>query len=231
MAAEDALFGPPRTVAMRPRWPVVGNAAYLALRLRDHDVYLRREALVCATELGRHHARTGPVEIGLLCLGRRSVDPQGTYTIVDELPLAGVGQRTTVEIPVATKLEVQRQHPALDVVGWAHTHPGFGVFFSGTDRENCEQYGPEAINLVYDPVAEQIGFALGAEILEVHPVVRALALAAPQHRSFGGYVLDWLVGALLVCAATLVLCHLIAIASLGGSNAMGAPTSSEGVEP
>merc|ERR1712032_311206 len=41
------------------------------------------------------------------------------------------------------------------VVGWYHTHPGFGCWFSGTDvntQQSFEQLNPRAVGVVVDPI-------------------------------------------------------------------------------
>ncbi len=53
-----------------------------------------------------------------------------------------------------------RQYPDQDIVGWYHTHPGFGVFLSDYDtfiHRNFFQ-APWQVAFVVDPVSEQSGF-------------------------------------------------------------------------
>merc|ERR1719458_2462514 len=41
------------------------------------------------------------------------------------------------------------------VVGWYHSHPGFGCWFSGTDvntQQSFEQLNPRAVGVVVDPI-------------------------------------------------------------------------------
>ena len=44
-------------------------------------------------------------------------------------------------------------YPDLQIVGWFHTHPGFGIFLSQSDRQQHAQYFPEPwhLALVIDP--------------------------------------------------------------------------------
>lgn len=47
----------------------------------------------------------------------------------------------------------------LFVVGWAHSHPGLGIFFSQTDKENqfgFQSINPFAIGIVFDPTIYKI---------------------------------------------------------------------------
>ena len=56
--------------------------------------------------------------------------------------------------------QVESQFPNEHVVGWQHTHPGFGVFLSGYDvfihRNFFKQ--PWQVALVVDPKRQELGF-------------------------------------------------------------------------
>lgn len=58
---------------------------------------------------------------------------------------------------------------------WIHTHPGFGVFFSGTDVSTFEyltKMSPDYIGVVVDPVQNQVvGYNSRTREQEVEPVV------------------------------------------------------------
>ncbi len=51
------------------------------------------------------------------------------------------------------EVENIRQGDGTIIVGWYHSHPGLGIFFSATDRKNHEDYHPEGyqIGIVIDP--------------------------------------------------------------------------------
>jgi proteasome lid subunit RPN8/RPN11 len=50
--------------------------------------------------------------------------------------------------------------PSTVVLGWYHTHPGWGIFLSGMDRFICDHFftDPAAVALVIDPVAQSFGW-------------------------------------------------------------------------
>jgi hypothetical protein len=50
--------------------------------------------------------------------------------------------------------EKDQKHPKLDIVGWYHTHPGFGVEFSDMDKFIQQNFfsGPTQFALVVDPL-------------------------------------------------------------------------------
>lgn len=166
---DDALFGPPVRSEHRPRDLLDGNDAYQCWQLSTQIVYVRREALLEMMATGRRYAggrsrRGDTVEVAFLCMGRRSTDARGTYSIIESFPFVAEGKLSTVRLPGPAKDRIRRQSPALDSIGWAHTHPDFGVFFSEPDVATCGDFGPDGVNFVYDPIRHEIGVARGDHI-------------------------------------------------------------------
>merc|ERR1719238_2220965 len=105
------------------------------------------------------HGRTGvPMEVMGLMLGE-FVD-EYTVRVVDVFSMPQTGNSVSVEAvdPVfQTKmLDMLKQtgRPEM-VVGWYHSHPGFGCWFSGTDintQQSFEQLNPRAVGIVIDPI-------------------------------------------------------------------------------
>lgn len=105
------------------------------------------------------HGRAGiPMEVMGLMLGE-FVDDY-TVKIVDVFSMPQSGNSVTVEAvdPVfQTKmLDMLKQTGRQEmVVGWYHSHPGFGCWFSGTDintQQSFEQLNARAVGIVVDPV-------------------------------------------------------------------------------
>lgn len=105
------------------------------------------------------HGRAGvPMEVMGLMLGE-FVD-EYTVTVVDvfAMPQSGTGVSVEAVDPVfQTKmLEMLKQcgRPEM-VVGWYHSHPGFGCWLSHTDcstQSSFEQLNPRAVAVVIDPI-------------------------------------------------------------------------------
>ena len=59
------------------------------------------------------------------------------------------------------------------IVGWFHTHPGLGVFMSGTDRQTQRNFfsQPWQVSLVVDPRTEDIGFFAGEASEQVRHIL------------------------------------------------------------
>merc|ERR1740130_890789 len=105
------------------------------------------------------HGRMGvPMEVMGLMLGEFIDDY--TVQVVDVFSMPQSGNSVSVEAvdPVfQTKmLDMLKQtnRPEM-VVGWYHSHPGFGCWFSSTDittQASFEQLNPRAVGVVIDPI-------------------------------------------------------------------------------
>jgi hypothetical protein len=59
---------------------------------------------------------------------------------------------------------IEEDYPDLAIVGWYHSHPGLGVFMSGTDRstQNAFFNHPWNVAVVVDPIAHNTGWFAGS---------------------------------------------------------------------
>ncbi|CDR93954.1 26S proteasome regulatory subunit, putative [Babesia bigemina] len=105
------------------------------------------------------HGRAGvPMEVMGLMLGE-FVDDY-TIVVVDVFSMPQSGNSVSVEAvdPVyqtEMKDQLRRTGRPEVVVGWYHSHPGFGCWFSGTDvntQQSFEQLNPRAVGIVIDPI-------------------------------------------------------------------------------
>ena len=99
-----------------------------------------------------------PMEVMGLMLGE-TVDDY-TVRVVDVFAMPQAGSSVTVEAvdPVYQKdfmdMLAQTGRPEV-VVGWYHSHPGFGCWLSGTDvntANSFEQLNPRCVSVVVDPI-------------------------------------------------------------------------------
>eukprot|EP01068_Selenidium_serpulae_P004434 Selendium_serpulae@DN3566_c0_g1_i1.p1 len=105
------------------------------------------------------HGRAGvPMEVMGLMLGE-FID-EFTIRVVDVFSMPQSGNSVSVEAvdPAyqTEMLEMMKRtgRPEL-VVGWYHSHPGFGCWFSGTDintQQSFEQLNQRAVGVVVDPI-------------------------------------------------------------------------------
>ena len=58
------------------------------------------------------------------------------------------------------KLKRKKNNEELRIVGWWHSHPGFGCFLSRTDLHTQEFFFPESyqVALVVDPIKDELEF-------------------------------------------------------------------------
>jgi proteasome lid subunit RPN8/RPN11 len=121
---------------------------------------LRRES---TTDTSREH--------GGILLGHAFQDQElGHYVVVLESVAAIISLGSSVHLrfvdaswePVWKRTQ---EAPELQIVGWYHTHPGLGVFMSGTDLKTQRlHFGqPWQVAIVIDPVADRMGCFLGAD--------------------------------------------------------------------
>ncbi len=134
------------------------------------------------------HGRASRLEQGGILLGRAYRDPAAppvdgtTRDVVDvarALPAPAARSTETFfrfgpETWAALRARWLETAPGLDLVGWYHTHPDLGVFFSGTDRATQRDFfaRPWLLGLVVDPVRGTEAWFAGAESRPVRSVRR-----------------------------------------------------------
>ena len=105
-------------------------------------------------------------ELGGVLLGRYKED-SGTYRVqIEEIVIA---QHTEAALSQVTFThdtweyihhEMEDKYPDLKMVGWFHTHPGFGIFLSEDDYFIHKNFFPKPWSVAYvmDPIKRQDGF-------------------------------------------------------------------------
>ncbi|KAK1937464.1 putative 26S proteasome regulatory subunit [Babesia divergens] len=128
------------------------------------------------------HGRAGvPMEVMGLMLGEFIDDY--TILVVDVFSMPQSGNSVSVEAvdPVyqtEMKDQLKRTGRPEVVVGWYHSHPGFGCWFSGTDintQQSFEQLNPRAVGVVIDPIQSVKGKV----------VIDCFRLISPHHIMLG----------------------------------------------
>jgi len=117
----------------------------------DLDVFL---------ELENHAASNTNVELGGVLLGRQAIDEQGKPLVVISDSLRAEhyeATRGSFKFTHSTWSEItrrrQQMNDSLAIVGWYHTHPGWGVFLSDMDDFICRNFfgRPLDVAMVIDP--------------------------------------------------------------------------------
>jgi len=118
----------------------------------------------CLKQMLAHTQRNLDAEIGGILLGQVFRSDKGIVTVLTEAVAAarteaGLGHVTFSHETWADLYQyLESLATDTDIVGWYHTHPGFGVFFSSQDRFIQENFfgGPGQVGIVVDPVADSV---------------------------------------------------------------------------
>ncbi len=171
-----ALPGPGGSAAPEP-WLAVGDTVLSA---------------VLAHLSGQRHERGGLLLGTAHALAYTDAARPGRILILAAVPAtAGEASRialrmdsTVWQSASAALTDLQRHEPEARIVGWYHSHPGLGAFFSETDRKTQRAFfsHPYSVGWVVDPFANEHAAFVGAESV---PVRLGLAAApdAPICRS------------------------------------------------
>jgi proteasome lid subunit RPN8/RPN11 len=128
----------------------------------------RFQALVRQSVLNavhRHGQSAADIEVCGVLVGNVYHDAAGPWLYVEHaIEGNGATQRAAqVTFTAETWQHIQsimdRDYPDKRILGWYHTHPGFGIFLSDMDVFIQENFFPEPwqIALVYDPKAKEEG--------------------------------------------------------------------------
>lgn len=117
-------------------------------------------------EMDRHAASNTSVELGGVLLGRACRDERGQPFVVVSGSIRAEHYESTKgsfkfthDTWSAITRERERAAPDLAIVGWYHTHPGWGVFLSGMDLFICENFFNQPLDIAYviDPCRHDRG--------------------------------------------------------------------------
>jgi proteasome lid subunit RPN8/RPN11 len=136
-------------------------------RLRDerregYQVVMTRSAL---NDMHRHGRSSPDVEVCGVIVGNVYRDERGAYLYVEASikgdHAAGKTAQVTFTAETWTHIndELERNHAGRKILGWYHTHPGFGIFLSDMDLfiQNNFFNEPWQVAYVYDPKSGEDG--------------------------------------------------------------------------
>src|SRR5204863_8261190 len=116
-------------------------------------------------KIHQHGESSLDAEICGVLVGNVYRDLWGLFLLV-EACIAGdraEGKATQVTFKADTWTHIhevmEREHPHQKIVGWYHTHPGFGIFLSGMDLFIQDNFFnlPWQVAFVYDPIGKDEG--------------------------------------------------------------------------
>ncbi|HZR57583.1 MAG TPA: Mov34/MPN/PAD-1 family protein [Terriglobales bacterium] len=115
----------------------------VARKIRQH-ARSSSKTEVCGVLIGTDHARTTEIQAAITGLNAAQAGTHVTFT------------QDTWEHIYKTK---DRDYPNQRIVGWYHSHPGFGVFLSDHDTFIHKNFfsSPKQVAWVYDPHSDEEG--------------------------------------------------------------------------
>jgi proteasome lid subunit RPN8/RPN11 len=139
-------------------------ASYGQPRDTDLPIFIDIEVLA---DIELHSQSDTSVELGGVLLGGQYRDEQGKpFVVVSDSIRAEAyeSSRGHFKFTQETWTRISRRRDQfnddLHMVGWYHTHPGWGVFLSSMDKFICENFFNRALDVAYvvDPVASDRGW-------------------------------------------------------------------------
>ena len=139
---------------------------FLTIGEVDHDdvkVYIRQSVF---RDLEKYASSDTDHELGTIILGHYSEESGKTSVIISEYIIAKYtdASASTLTFTHETWNDVYREHdekyPELKIIGWQHTHPGYGIFLSNYDMFIQENFFnlPFQVAYVIDPIQHLRGF-------------------------------------------------------------------------
>eukprot|EP00040_Diaphanoeca_grandis_P001654 m.19093 g.19093 ORF g.19093 m.19093 type:complete len:306 (-) comp12331_c0_seq1:710-1627(-) len=141
------------------------------------------------------HGRAGvPMEVMGLMLGEFVDDYTVSVVDVFAMPQSGTGVSVEAVDPVfqTQMLEKLNQtgRPEM-VVGWYHSHPGFGCWLSGVDvntQQSFEALNPRAVSVVIDPIQSVKGKVVIDAFRTINPQLLMMGQEPRQTTSNVGHL-------------------------------------------
>jgi proteasome lid subunit RPN8/RPN11 len=131
-------------------------------RVNRYQVVIRQSVL---NQIHRHGQGAQEIEVCGVLVGNVYHDASGPWLYVEHAiegnHAAGRAAQVTFTADTWTHIQdvMDRDFPDRRILGWYHTHPGFGIFLSDMDLFIQENFFPEPwqVALVYDPKAKEEG--------------------------------------------------------------------------
>jgi proteasome lid subunit RPN8/RPN11 len=116
-------------------------------------------------DIHRHGQSTTDVEVCGVLVGAGYRDERGPFVYIEANIRGRHSDSKAAQVTFTGETwnhihnELDRDYPELQILGWYHTHPGFGIFLSGMDLFIHENYfaGEHQLAFVYDPIGGDEG--------------------------------------------------------------------------
>jgi proteasome lid subunit RPN8/RPN11 len=116
-------------------------------------------------QIHRHGLSTTDIEVCGVLVGNVYHDPSGPWLYIEKAIEGNHATQRAAQVTFTadTWAHIQaimdKDYPEKRILGWYHTHPGFGIFLSDMDVFIQENFFPEPwqVAFVYDPKAKEEG--------------------------------------------------------------------------
>ena len=117
------------------------------------------------SSIKEHASSDTSVELCGVLAGFLCKDGLGPYLLVEKAIAGSATRRTGSQVTFTHETwerihkQMESEPPGLRIIGWYHTHPGFGIFLSDMDQFIQDNFFnvPHNIAFVYDPLADRRG--------------------------------------------------------------------------
>lgn len=143
------------------------------------------------------HVSPEQVEVGGMLLGEVFEDPSGRLAldVLHAIPALGARQEPTYfKLTDEAWSHICAMRDAIDpemlIVGWYHSHPNLGAFYSGTDRASQRAFynRPWNFGLVIDPHRDDMALFLGGDSERIP--IESIARYKPEPAPVWVHVID-----------------------------------------
>lgn len=226
-------------------------------RARGFQAVMTRSAL---NDMHRHGRSQRDVEVCGVLVGNVYRDANGPYLYVEASIKGDHAAGKTAQVTFTAETwnhisdEMERSFPGRKILGWYHTHPGFGIFLSEMDLFIQNNFFPEPWQAayVYDPHSGEDGifvwkqgqatrdpYLVDPDTINTDPP-RQKEEAVPTSGTLGELTervqsleqkVRWLMGALFLVAALAVVSPMVASLFLPVAPDPGPPTPVEPQAP
>jgi proteasome lid subunit RPN8/RPN11 len=146
-------------------WPVREFPAGVEGRTDAIPVVIKQSIL---NHIHLHGQQTTDVEICGVLVGRGYRDERGPFVLIEGAIRGDHAESQTAQVTFTSETWnhiyaiLDSAFPEQRILGWYHTHPGFGIFLSGMDLFIHENFfsSPEQFAIVYDPLSGDEGIFL-----------------------------------------------------------------------
>jgi len=143
-------------------WPMRPLPGVKGTRLPQYQAVVRRIVL---DAIHGHGKSITAVEVCGVLVGNVYQDQHGPYLYISGAirgdRASGLAAQVTFTAETWSEIQavMDRDHPDERIVGWYHTHPGFGIFLSGMDLFIQDHFFnlPWQVAFVYDPIGGDEG--------------------------------------------------------------------------